>query len=255
MGSGKISVKGGKDKVVTYIDSTGTNYYPKDPDPVILTGDSVTLRANYSKANYSATSKIITIDASAVTRNLKIKANALANDIFGGSGNDSINGGAGKDTISGGAGKDTILGGTGDDELYGGEGADIFVYAQGGGKDIIWDYAEEDKIKITSGSIKSAAADGKDIVYKIGSGSITVKNALNKNISLVNSSGKAITAPTITSANVPYWFIQDDLNFSTDTQLATITETSEAYSFDEMQPSTNLTQENILITFSSEISG
>ncbi|MBQ7723781.1 MAG: hypothetical protein IJT57_05600, partial [Selenomonadaceae bacterium] len=132
---------------------------------------------------------------------------------------------AGKDTITAGAGDDTILGGTGNDELYGGEGSDIFVYKSGDGKDIIWDYREEDKIKITSGTITDTSTEGNDIVYKIGSGSITVKDAANKNISLVDKNNTPI------NANVPYWFTEDDSNFNA-AQLDSIVETSEALSFE-----------------------
>ena len=77
VGSGKITVKNAYNKVVTYIDLTGTNYYPKNPDPVILSGNGVTLRANYTNETFDSadySSNIATIDASAVTHNLKIMA-------------------------------------------------------------------------------------------------------------------------------------------------------------------------------------
>ncbi|MBQ6004914.1 MAG: hypothetical protein IJL14_01545 [Selenomonadaceae bacterium] len=194
VGSGKITVKGAKDKVVTYIDSTGTNYYPKDADPVILSGNGVTLRANYSKALYSLGAKILTIDASDVTRDLKIMGNGLANDIFGGSGNDSINGGAGKDTIDGGAGNDTLLGGTGNDEIFGGEGddvliggagkdtlwgnegSDIFYYSKGGGNDVIFGFSDDDTLTLDNLNFTATHKNGV-ITFKAGSTSnaITLK--------------------------------------------------------------------------------
>ncbi|MBQ6005340.1 MAG: hypothetical protein IJL14_03720, partial [Selenomonadaceae bacterium] len=250
VGSGKITVKNSAKKIIAYTDSTGNpqTYF----NTLVVNGTTATLTEMYTEKTYTAGAKIVTVDAADVNHNLKIMGNAKANDILGGSGNDSINGGAGKDTIHGGAGKDTILGGTGDDLLFGGEGADLFVYGNGGGKDVIGDYREEDKIKITSGTISKATADGNDVVYKIGSGSITVLDGVGKNISFVNSNGKAIKPPTITiNANVPYWFIQDDDAFTT-AQLDSIVETSEAYSFDEMQPSDSLTQENILVSYSDK---
>ena len=195
VGSGKITVKGAKDKVVTYIDSTGTNYYPKDADPVILSGNGVTLRANYSKALYSAGAKILTIDASDVTRDLKIMGNGLANDILSGSGNDSINGGAGKDTISGGSGddkllggsgndmifggegNDTITGGAGNDELWGDEGSDTFIYKSGHGKDVIYNFGDEDALTFNNLTFTTSYKDDA-IVFKVGTtaNAITLKD-------------------------------------------------------------------------------
>ena len=242
VGSGKITVKNAAKKVVTYVDSTGVNYYPKNPDPVILTGTGATLRANYSKATYTATAKLITVDASDVTRDLKIMGNAKANDIYGGSGNDSINGGVKADTLQGGAGNDTLLGGEGNDELYGGTGADVFAYRNGDGKDIIWDYAEEDKIQIRSGTLKNRSVSGNDVVLQIGSGSITVKEAANKNISIVDKNGKALG-----NANVPYWFTEDDSDFNA-AQLDSIVETSAEYSSFEEEGIRNKEQVFQLLT-------
>lgn len=70
----------------------------------------------------------------------------------GGAGNDILVGGFGSDTLEGGAGRDLLVGdplgapihgddrldgGAGDDFLMGGAGADIFVFALGGGRDIV----------------------------------------------------------------------------------------------------------------------
>ncbi|MGD9918022.1 MAG: Hint domain-containing protein [Paenirhodobacter sp.] len=63
----------------------------------------------------------------------------LANNIEGGTLNDSLYGGAGDDTIAGGAGADTIDGGTGNDTIYFGTGGDL-VHG-GDGNDVIDDYA------------------------------------------------------------------------------------------------------------------
>ena len=113
--------------------------------------------------------------------------------------NVSVNGGAGNDYIEtfsdgskilGGKGDDTIIGGEFNDTLSGGAGKDIFVYAKGGGNDIITDYTTSDKIKITSGKISNSKVSGKNVVFTIGDGSITVKNGKNTNITVIDSSGK-----------------------------------------------------------------
>ena len=64
------------------------------------------------------------------------------------------------------------------------------MYASGGGKDVVTDYATNDKIKITSGSISKASLSGSAVVLTVGSDSIKLKNAANKLISTVNTSNK-----------------------------------------------------------------
>jgi len=59
---------------------------------------------------------------------------------FGGSGNDWIDGGTDDDTIYAGSGFDTIIGGPGNDLLQGDFNADVFVFADGHGRDTITDF-------------------------------------------------------------------------------------------------------------------
>lgn len=70
-------------------------------------------------------------------------------ELFGGKGSDELNGGAdndtlaggkGADTLNGGEGNDTLRGGAGNDTLTGGADADTFVFAAGGGDDIVMDF-------------------------------------------------------------------------------------------------------------------
>ena len=92
---------------------------------------------------------------------------------------------AGQGKILGGAGADTLYGGAGADTLTGGDGKDVFVYANGDGADVIADFtAGQDSIKLTSGTVASASLKGSDMVFKIGSGSLTVKNGKGKEISV-----------------------------------------------------------------------
>ncbi|MEX5575052.1 calcium-binding protein [Pseudomonas lijiangensis] len=71
--------------------------------------------------------------------------------LIGGAGDDSLNGGAGRDTLQGGAGNDYLYGDAGDDFLAGGEGNDrldggsgtnSYLFARGGGQDLILDAYE-----------------------------------------------------------------------------------------------------------------
>ena len=195
VGSGKITVRGAADKIVTYIDSTGTNYYPNAPEPITVDGKGVTIRANYEAASYTATSSIVTIDASEANHDMRIMGNGLANDIYGGSGNDSINGGAKADTLSGGSGDDILLGGSGNDmifggegddtltggagndELWGGEGSDEFIYRKGDGKDVIYNFGDEDSLTFNNLTFTTSYKNDA-LIFKVGTtaNAVTLKD-------------------------------------------------------------------------------
>ena len=138
---------------------------------------------------------IKTANASSRTSAIRIVGNAFNNSIVGGSKNDSLYGGNGDDYLSGGKGNDKIygqngadslLGGSGNDTLTGGKGNDIFIY--NAGNDIIADYTVgQDKIQIASGKISKTSLSGSDVLFTIGKGSLTVKNAKGKTISLIDS--------------------------------------------------------------------
>jgi serralysin len=55
----------------------------------------------------------------------------------GNTGNNAITGNGGANTLTGGSGKDTLGGGGGNDLLIGGQGADTYLFALGGGSDLI----------------------------------------------------------------------------------------------------------------------
>lgn len=118
-------------------------------------------------------STVTTIDASHDTKSVQLTGNAKSNVI----------------KSSGGGGE--VTGGKGNDTLYGGSGKDIFVYASGDGNDVIENYTPgKDKIKLSSGTITSASLSGLNVTLKIGStGSITVKNAAGKKITVIDAEG------------------------------------------------------------------
>ncbi|MEO0357482.1 MAG: M10 family metallopeptidase C-terminal domain-containing protein [Pseudomonadota bacterium] len=76
--------------------------------------------------------------------------------LFGGQGADALEGGDGDDKLIGGDGEDIITGGAGADHLWGGtfiqdNSADIFVYATGGGEDMVHDFETDlDRIDLSS---------------------------------------------------------------------------------------------------------
>ena len=79
------------------------------------------------------------------------------NLLFGEKGNDTLiggqhgnflDGGAGNDTVIGGNGDDILAGGAGKDTLFGGHGNDTFVFASGGGRDVVMDFEDGDILQI-----------------------------------------------------------------------------------------------------------
>ena len=171
IGSGSIKLKNAKNKNITVTDSNGnttTKIYNDSATTLTVTdNDSATITLN---------SLIKTVDATSRTKAVNIIGNSLANSILGGNAADTLNGGKGNDNLKGGNGKD------------------VFVYANGDGNDVITDYtANYDKIKLTSGSITSSSLSGNDVILKIGTGSIKLKNAKNKNITVTDSNGNTTT--------------------------------------------------------------
>ena len=126
-------------------------------------------------------------------------------------------GGDGIDKLFGEAGNDTLIGGKGNDVLTGGDGKDVFVYGTGDGKDTITDYAEnQDKIKISSGTISGTSYSGNNVVFTIGSGTLTVQNAKGKKITIIDANKKTTTQTYsgAVSGRSALWFADDD-NFTT----------------------------------------
>ncbi len=207
--SDTVTIKGGKDQKITVIDGDGketTKVYVNsggdDPTPspgktLKVTKTPVTLDSSYANA-----------DASSMKKAVKITGNDAANSIVGGTKNDSLYGGdgndtllgktgndkiygqAGNDVLHGDAGNDSLWGGAGDDTLFGDAGNDLFVY--GAGKDVIADFAAGDKISIGAAVSKSTVS-GSDVVFTIGDGTLTVKDAKGKTLSMIDKSGKAYT--------------------------------------------------------------
>ncbi|MBR2179215.1 MAG: calcium-binding protein [Selenomonadaceae bacterium] len=257
---GSITLKNAKNKFITIVDSKGNSTSKVYPDP---TSKTIT---DADSAVVTVSSDIKTIVASTRTKAVKITGNSLANTIKGGSGNDTINGAAGKDSLLGNAGNDSLSGGTGADTLYGGKGNDtltggsgndVFVYASGDGNDVITDYtAGQDKIKLTSGSIASASIKGNDMILKIGSGSITLKNSKDKTITITDSSNTTKNYTVSSSAFIEEtWFLKNDDSSTQSYELDSILDTNansislDYNSYDKSQISTLTTT----LTWSREL--
>ena len=185
--NGYITVKGGKGKNITVIDSEGeetTKIYQNEgnveietvpsanDDGISVKGAVLTAKKTFTgnKIDIADYDGVKTVNASALTSGVSIVGDSSANSIKGGKGADTIFGGAGADTVSLGGGKD------------------IYIYS--GGNDFIQDYKTgEDKIKLASGSITSASLSSSNVILKTSNGNITVKGAKDKAITIIDSSG------------------------------------------------------------------
>ena len=98
VGSNKISVMGGADKVISYTDNNGSYTYPQVVN-FSANGKGATILSAYSKTNFDINDydeyadSVITINASAVAHELEITANGNANRIIGSDENDYVDGG------------------------------------------------------------------------------------------------------------------------------------------------------------------
>ena len=191
-GSNKLTVKGGKDHVITYVDSDGRKIYPEDVLKINDEGNAVTLLKNYRATSFDVNTNaqveqyadiIETIDGASVTHKIEITGNGN---------NNSISGGKSADTLYGGSGNDK-------DTLTGGAGADVFIYGKGDGKDVITDYnaKEGDVVKITSGTATINTV-GSDVVFTFDkNNTLTLKGAKNSNVTYIDADGNTQSYPQV----------------------------------------------------------
>ena len=196
-----VIVKGGKSAALTLQNAKNKTFTVTDTlGSYTVSGSNVKLALNKSyKGTLTAASFVTTVDAKSNANGIAVKGNKKNNTIYGGSGANTIYGYGGNDTLSGGAGNDTLYGGAATDKLTGGAGNDTFVYANGDGKDTITDYtAGQDTLQISGGSIgKTALANSnKDLVFTVGSGTVTLTGAAAKAISLKDSRGSYTASNT-----------------------------------------------------------
>ncbi len=239
----------------------GTDYLFGTNQIMTASKTAVTLYSAFSGSiDATSYSAMVTIDGSAAAKAVTLTGNTKNNIITGGKKSDYLEGGAGADTLVGGAGVDTLYGGAGNDSLKGGAGKDVFLYKSGDGKDIIADYTSgQDKLRIEADY--TATVSGDNIVFKVGSGSITLENVFTYNnkdtvkVTVVDANGKSKTESftkedTSTSKTLDLF---EDNNFITDddTSLDSITESK--YSVTQIQENKDeLTQAQDLLTYSDD---
>ena len=120
--------------------------------------------------------------------------------------NDLLQGGTGSDTLYGGACRHARRWGR-NDTLSGGVGNDVFLFATGGGKDIITDFALGDLVEISGyTSAQSIVQVGTDVVVTLSStDKVTLQNATLSTVKaafqFASGSGGSIGGATITGTN------------------------------------------------------
>jgi len=115
-GSGADQMEGGTGDDVYLVDDSG--------DTVVEASGEGTDLVYTTLASYTLGADVENLDYNAFTGNFAGTGNSLDNDIYGGSGTDTLSGLDGADELRGEGGADTLLGGNGDDLLIGGTGAD-----------------------------------------------------------------------------------------------------------------------------------
>ncbi|MBR1397179.1 MAG: hypothetical protein IJ563_06565 [Selenomonadaceae bacterium] len=172
-------------------------------------------------ANYAPTVK--TVKATSFKKSLTIHGNDLSNTITAGKKPTALYGEEGNDKLKGGSGADTLAGGVGNDTLTGGNGKDIFVY-DGQGSDVITDYkAGQDSIMIED-EIDSVTVKGKNVIFNVGDGQLTVKGGKSKKITLVDADGNTISNDKYTKSTKAANFVETDYWFAADDNLLATTD-------------------------------
>ncbi len=166
VGKQKLTVNDVKDKPIVVVNGDDTITYGSLPGGVSYNDKKTVLTigapfvGTIDAADY--VTSVATIDASSNTGEIIL---------VGGSKTKAIVGGAGQTTLRGNSSKDIYVGGT---------GADTFVYSVGGGKDQIVDFdSDTDVIRLFGATVTATdfTENKNDVVLKIGSGSITIKDA------------------------------------------------------------------------------
>ena len=183
IGKGTLTVKGAKNQELTVGGAIYCNNLVYDLAKTEMTLGSA-FTGTLEAADYASTVK--KIDAATVTKPVQIVGNLLDN---------------------------TIIGGAGNDTLTGGDGSDVFVYTAG--KDVIADYTAGDTLKISSGEITKTACSKSDVIFTVGIGTLTVKNAKGMDITITDATGNTITQnySGAVSGSSAMWFADDDTNF------------------------------------------
>ena len=177
--------------IVTSRDDVVNEYAGNGSDTILTTVNVMSLSSGRN-TQYANVENLTFIGSGA----FRGTGNALDNRITGGDGGnvliglggrDVLVGNDGDDSLSGSFGNDVLSGGAGADVLDGGRGADVFVFASGGGDDIVTDFTDNiDTISLrglglasTAEAMDHARQVGADVVFDFGPGlTLTLQDAV-----------------------------------------------------------------------------
>ncbi|QNO26916.1 hypothetical protein EEB18_019720 [Sphingopyxis sp. OPL5] len=131
-------------------------------------------------------------------RNFEFFVGSQGNDVIVGSGlGERIYGEGGNDQIDGGGGDDILFGGAGVDTLTGGSGNDIFEFQAGGGRDVVTDFANGDRINIYGYAAAIAIEQsGADTIIRLSANdSLLLRDTDATTLTTANLSFKGAVAP------------------------------------------------------------
>lgn len=172
-----------------------------------------TIKGAKKKSGFTLSGKTIKLATASLSKKVSVSG-SYAFEFASTYQNGMITGSASADTIINNGSNVTIRGGKGNDTLTGGSGADVFVYSAGDGNDVITNFDTADRISIASSTAKISDS-GNDVIFTIGTGTITLKDAKGKTIKYFNEDGDERT----------YSGKSNDVTYSKNGKLAMLTDT------------------------------
>ena len=163
-----------------------------------VSGLTKNLSADDLNENLTLSGKTLTATADVVGENFSVGSSgykvvfAAGNydgSFAGTTGNDNVEvQGAGL-TLSAGAGNDTII--------SSGNSGNVYLFDKNGGKDVVKGYGESDTIKITDDSTITPSLKSSDVIFKVDSATLTLKDAATgKKVTVVNANGETFLNKT-----------------------------------------------------------
>ena len=178
--NGTLTIKSAKNKAITFSDKDGNTsdliFYADVSYKKLETGLAYDTKRTFLTASSKFPNYAINLEDYLPTVT-KVKAGAVKSSII-------INGNDLNNSIKSGAGDDILMGGNGNDTLTGGAGADMFIYESG--DDVITDYTAGQDTIIASEEIKNVEYKGQNVIFTVDSGTLTVRNAKDKEIIVSN---------------------------------------------------------------------
>ena len=190
-----INYTGGNDVLYGYVEND-TVKFSSAIGSVSVIGNDVVFNTGGGSLIFknAADRKITAVDANGKATSKYYGASAITNYVSG----ISIDAGNFNDTINNTADNVTIMPGGGNDLITLKGNGNVINYV--GGHDTLIGFNASDSVKFAN-TIASSSIDGADVVFKIGNGSVRLKNGAGQKITAVESNGK-ITSKYYGASNI-----------------------------------------------------